>query len=390
MNWDSLDILKEISLGEDSTKQFKQSIENADKLGREFCAFSNSNGGIIYIGVKDDNTILGISKEELAKYNQLIANAATNNVKPAIYPLTKVVELDGKILLLVQVPEGSFKPYSNSAGIHYIKSGSDTRNVSQMELLRLFQQSNLINFDETLTLAKVIDKETSQGVNLAKFYTFFERTRGYEFNTAGISVEKALENMNLANAGFFTLAGLLLFANNPQGFKPYCIIRAVSYYGNEISDDRFKDRNDCSGTLDEQFRAAMNFLKNNLFHVQKESSFNQQGSLEIDERALEEAIVNAILHRDYSKNAVIRLLIYTDRVEIISPGSLPNHLTVENILNGNSVIRNPIIVSYGTKILPYSGIGSGVPRIIKNHPQTKIVDDKNGEQFKITLLRSLK
>ena len=128
-------------------------------------------------------------------------------------------------------------------------------------------------------------------------------------------------------------------------------------------------------------------LKNNLSFIQKEGSFNQLGALEVSEKALEEAMVNALLHRDYSKNAVIRLLIYKDRIEIISPGSLPNHLTVENILNGNSVTRNPIIVSYATKILPYSGVGSGIPRIIKNHPNTRFLDQKDGEQFLITMYR---
>ena len=160
------------------------------------------------------------------------------------------------------------------------------------------------------------------------------------------------------------------------------------YFGADISDDRFKDKADCLGVLDDQYRGAMNFLKNNLSNIQKDDgSFNQTGSLEISEKALEEAVVNALLHRDYSKNAVTRLLIFKDRVEIISPGSLPNHLTIDNIMNGNSVIRNPTIVSYATKILPYSGIGSGIQRIIKNHPNTKLVNDTDGEQFTITFFR---
>jgi ATP-dependent DNA helicase RecG len=100
-----------------------------------------------------------------------------------------------------------------------------------------------------------------------------------------------------------------------------------------------------------------------------------------------EAVVNALLHRDYSKNAVIRLLVFKDRVELISPGSLPNHLSIENILNGNSVIRNNTIVSFATKILPYSGIGSGISRILKYHPATHFKDDKQGEQFTTIFMR---
>lgn len=351
------------------------------------CAFSNSRGGTIYVGVKDNNSIGGLAQLEIAYYNQLVSNAANENLKPAIYPLTKVVMVDQKLILLIHVAIGPSKPYCTSAGIYWVKSGSDKRKASPQELLRMFQESNMLYVDETITSAEIKELAIGEIVNLSKFYIYYERSRGIEFLTAGVAIQKALENMNLAKEGKLTLAGLLLFGNTPQLYKPYCIIRAVSYYGTNISDDTFKDRNDCSGTLEDQFRGAMNFLKNNLSFVQKAGSFNQPGNLEVDEKALEEAVVNSLLHRDYSKNAVIRLLIFKDRVEIISPGSLPNHLTIENILNGNSIIRNPTIVSYATKILPYSGIGSGIPRILKNHPNTTFIDDRSGEQFTITLFR---
>lgn len=387
-----IDIKKDISLGEDSSRQFKEKIDTAAKLAEEMCAMSNSRGGIIYVGVKDNSSVSGLSQQEIAQYNQYISNSSNENIKPAIYPQTEIIEIDSKLILLIKVSEGPSKPYCTSSGVYWVKSGSDKRKSSPQELLRMFQQSNMMYLDESVTSAEIgtLDNKVEDIINLAKFFVFYESSRGSEFSKAGISVQKAFENMNLVRENKLTLAGLLLFANNPQSIKPYCIIRAVSYFGTEISDDRFKDRVDCLGVLDDQYRGAMNFLRNNLFNIQPSGGgFNQVGVLEIDERALEEAVVNALIHRDYSKNAVIRLLIFTDRVEIISPGSLPNHLTIDNILNGNSVIRNPTIVSYATKILPYSGIGSGIPRIIKNHPNTKLVNDINGEQFTITLFRPI-
>lgn len=387
MDWNNFDIEREIALGEDSSRQFKEKIDTAAKLAEEMCAMSNSRGGIIYVGVKDNGTAGGLTLPEIAQYNQFISNASNENIKPAIYPQTKTAQVDGKLVLLINISDGPSKPYCTSAGVYWVKSGSDKRKASPQELLRMFQQSNLMYLDESITSVSIPEGDVGEVINLAKFYVFYERSRGTVFTQSGITVQKAFENMNLAKEGRLTLAGLLLFSNNPQSVKPYCIIRAVSYFGTEISDDKFKDRVDCIGVLDDQYRGAMNFLKNNLSHVQGDGSFNQAGVLEIEEKALEEAVVNALLHRDYSKNAVIRLLIFKDRVEIISPGSLPNHLTIDNILNGNSVIRNPTIVSYATKILPYSGIGSGVPRIIKNHPATQLKDDKDGEQFTIALLR---
>ncbi len=380
-----MDIISAMQEAVSGICQLTVSIDTEEDLAKEFCALSNGRGGTLYVGVGDDMSIKGLTQTDIFQYNQLIGNAANEMLTPAIYPLTKLVELEGKIVLVIHVSEGTSKPYCTSAGVYWVKSGSDKRKSSPQELLRMFQQSNFLYLDETPTSAAIA--ESTEAINLAKFYIFYEKSRGSEFSTAGVTVQKAFDNMNLAKEGNLTLAGLLLFANNPQAYKPYCIIRAVSYYGVNIADDSFKDRVDCVGTLEDQYRSAMNFLKNNLSFVQLAPGFNQPGQLEIDERALEEAVVNALLHRDYSKNAVIRLFVFKDRVELVSPGSLPNHLTVENILNGNSVIRNPTIVSYGTKILPYSGIGSGIPRIIKNHPATKLQDDKDGEQFTITFYR---
>lgn len=378
------EILDAISLGEDSSRQFKLKFDKAPKLAEEMCAFSNSGGGIIYVGVDDNNTIVGLSEEEQRRINQWVGSASNELIRPSIYPITQSIKIDGKLLLLINIPEGTTKPYCTSDGFYFVKSGSDKRKASPQELLRLFQESSQINLDETLTSSSI------DNIDLAKFYTFFEANFGQEVSATGLTLEQVLNNMNIAREGHFTLGGLLLFGNNVQGIKPYCIIRAVAYAGNEISDNQYNDKRDCIGSLDEQFRTAMIFLKNNLSRIQSEQSFNSAAVLEIDERALEEAVVNALLHRDYSKNAVIRLLIFKDRIEIISPGSLPNHLNVENIKNGNSVMRNPLLCSFGTKILPYSGIGSGVPRIVKNHPATELIDDKNGEQFTIILKRPVK
>lgn len=378
------EILKQISLGEDSSRQLKVRLNNPTHIAVEMCAMSNSLGGTIYVGVNDNCTIEGLSAEEIRKFNSWIAEAASQLIRPAIYPLTQTIQVDGKMILLVEVSEGGSKPYQDNKGAFWVKTGSDKRVASPQELMRLFQQNAQLSLDELVTSADIKD------IDLAKFYTFFERTKGTEFSSLGLKLEQVLSNMNLAKEGKLTLGGLLLFSKNAQDFKPFCIIRSICFSGNDISDDTFIDRRDCVGTLEEQFRSGMIFLTNNLSRIQDKSTFNSSGVLEIDERALEEALVNALLHRDYSKNAVIRLLIFKDRVEIISPGSLPNHLTIENILNGNSVMRNSLLASYGTKILPYSGIGSGIPRIIKNHPETRFINDKEGEQFVTTFKRPIR
>lgn len=375
------EIVKEISLGEDSSRQFKVKLNNPVHIAVEICAMSNSSGGTIYIGVNDDCTLAGLTSEEIRKYNTWVAEAASQLIRPSVYPLTQVVQVEGKILLLVKVSEGTSKPYQDNKGIFWVKTGSDKRAASPQELMRLFQQNNQLTLDEMATSATIDE------IELAKFYTFFEQTKGMEFSSSGLPLEQVLSNMNIAKEGKLTLGGLLLFGRNVQATKPFCLIRAIHFPGCEISDDVFIDKRDCTGTLDEQYRSAMIFLKSNLSHIQNGDSFNSPGILEIDEKALEEVVVNALLHRDYNKNAAIRLLIFKDRVEIINPGSLFNHLTVENIKNGNSASRNYLLVSFGTKVLPYSGIGSGIPRIIKKHPSTDFINDKNGEQFTVIMKR---
>jgi ATP-dependent DNA helicase RecG len=378
------EIVQEINLGEDSSRQFKAKLNNQTHIALEMCAMSNSSGGVIYVGVNDDCTIEGLSPEEIRKFSSWIADAASQLIRPAIYPRTRVVQIEGKMILLIEVSEGSSKPYQDNKGAFWVKTGSDKRVASPQELMRLFQQNAQLGLDEMVTSAEISD------IDLAKYDTFFEQTKGLKFTSTDLNLEQVLNNMNLSKDGKLTLGGLLLFGKNVQKSKPFCIIRAICFPGNELSDNVFIDKRDCTGTLEDQFNSAMLFLKNNLSYIQVQPSFNSPGFLEIDERSLEEAVVNALLHRDYSKNAVIRLFIFKDRVELISPGSLPNHLTVENIKSGNSIMRNSLLASYGTKILPYSGIGSGIPRIVKNHPNTELTNDKEGEQFILVLKRPVK
>lgn len=109
--------------------------------------------------------------------------------------------------------------------------------------------------------------------------------------------------------------------------------------------------------------------------------------MEISPIALEELLQNALTHRDYSKNAPVRILIFDNRVEIVSPGALPNNLTVENIKLGNTVVRNNLVVSFASKLMRYRGLGSGIRRALKEHPATDLINDTDRELFVSVLHR---
>ena len=179
--------------------------------------------------------------------------------------------------------------------------------------------------------------------------------------------------------GNLNLAGLLFFGKSPQGFKPIFHVKAVSFTGNDIAETGYWDSINTEGKVETHYRQCLDFLKRNLRYVQNGKSFNSTGDLEISLVALEEALINAFLHQDYTKSSPIRLLLFENRLEIISLGSLPNHFTVDNILFGDTVIRNNRMVSFGTKILPHRGLGSGIRRIVKEHPNTEFINDVEGQ-----------
>jgi ATP-dependent DNA helicase RecG len=132
----------------------------------------------------------------------------------------------------------------------------------------------------------------------------------------------------------------------------------------------------------------MAFLLRNLRRVQNGKGFNTEGDLEVPHQALEELVVNMLLHRDYFIPAPWRVLIFDNRIELISPGALPNNLTIENIRNGVSSIRNPLIASFATKELPYRGIGTGIRRALAAVPDLGLESDPACNLFTARVPRS--
>ena len=184
------------------------------------------------------------------------------------------------------------------------------------------------------------------------------------------------------------LAGVLLFAEQPEWIVPQFVVKAIRYPGNKIHVTDYLDTEDYSGPLPKIFEGALAFVMRNLHKVQAGRGVNAPGLPEIPEAVFEELLVNALAHRDYLVSAPIRLFVFDDRIEIISPGHLPNNLTVEKIRTGNSNIRNPILVSFVAKgLLPYHGLGSGIKRALEKWPAIDFTDDHDGCLFTATVHR---
>jgi ATP-dependent DNA helicase RecG len=383
------ELLLRIKAGEDSYTQFKRGFEHVNSLAEEMVAFANTAGGIILIGVDEnkDGTgeITGVANTK--DLNNLISNAATENCVPPIYPKMQTIVIEDKVLVALHIAEGLQKPYRTKPGKYLMKAGADKRAISQEELSRMLQESGSFHIEE-LPVRDVLIEPT---LEKSSFYFYFEK----EFGTSLLehlekeqqSLETVLVNLNLANGNELNLVGLLFFGKQPQRFRPSFICKAVSFYGNELEDTRYLSSEDIGGTLDVQYRNGMSFLKANLLKTQDTETFNSLGKLEISEIALEEFLVNALIHRDYSSLASVQLLVFQNRVEINSPGHLVNHLSIENIKSGNAIPRNPILLNYASKILPYRGLGSGIRRALKAHPNTDLINDVANQQFKVVMWR---
>ena len=378
-------LLEIISRDEDSRHQFKADVTNETSLGQEMVAFSNSGGGSIFIGVSNDGTFSGLRREDMGRLNQLVSNAASQQVRPPINPQTENIAAPNGLVMRIVVPDGMSKPYMDKNGVILVKSGSDKRRAtSREEVQRLYQSAGLIHGDEI-----PVSGMTVSDLDLDYFRGFFEKNFGEPLEQQEAALPQILHNMNLMKDGLLNISGALLFAKNPSYRLPVFIVKAIAFPGNEIHETNYLDSRDISGKLADVFHQSMSFVLGNIHHVQGDQDVNAPGQPEIPPIALEELLANALIHRDYFVSAPVRIFVFDNRVEIISPGHLPNNLTVENIKSGNSNIRNPILASFATKILPYRGLGSGITRALKAYPNIQFEDDRDGNFFRVTIGRSV-
>jgi ATP-dependent DNA helicase RecG len=272
----------------------------------------------------------------------------------------------------------------DSKGVIMVKCGANKQPASSREeLQRMFQQSSLVHADETPVHGLGVGD-----IDLPSFETFFQNQFGEALAQQSHPLPQLLSNLNLLGGSeFLNLAGALLFARTPQFRLPTCIVKAVAFPGTSIEGERYLDSRDIVGKLADVYQQALGFIAANTHAIQGTQSVNSLGTPEVPRIVWEELIANALIHRDYFISAPVRLLVFADRVEIVSPGHLPNNLTIENIKAGNSNIRNPILASFAAKLLPYRGLGSGILRALRAYPQIQLIEDRAGNLFKAIVAR---
>lgn len=361
-----LELRELIKKGEGHHLEFKEESVSPDSLKKTIVCFANTDGGKILVGVSNDKLITGVSNADRKMLD--IENVAYNNCDPPVTILQETVVIEDKTIIVVNIPKGTQRPYRTNDGKYYIRSTNLCRDASREELLRIFQSSESIYYDEIpVNRAKFSDFDMNSFRQFLSEYLLTETTNEEE-------LEYYSQNFHLLDKTKTpTVTGILFFGKNPQNFITQARIICAAISGKDISNEPF-DRKEINSTIYQMIRDCESFLKIHLTQKHEIKGFDKEVKEEIPSKALREAVVNAIAHRDYTINQAIRILIFSDRVEIRSPGMLPNTVTVDSMkVGGSHVLRNPTIYNMLIKYGMVTDLGSGVRRIIK------LVKENNGK-----------
>ena len=403
------DILKQINAGEVSGVQFKERILDKYDIACELVAFSNSHGGKLVVGIKDKTgETNALSYSEVQETTNLLSDIASENVVPSILIKIDTVEVEDGNLVVATVKEGLNKPYHDNKGIVWVKNGADKRKVfDNAELAEMMTGCGSFAPDEAGVRDATVndlDATTIKQFLGNRFDRVLENKglTGDAFNEASLDMicsaiakghdcEKILRNLRFIRPdGSLTVAAMLLFGKYTQRWLPMMTAKCICFAGNSIGSKVFRDKvndADMEGNLLHQYDTIMDFFTRNLHNVQVGEEFNSMGKLEIPYTSLVEFTVNSLVHRSLNMKAPVRIFIFDNRVEIHSPGALPNGLTIDDIKAGTSMPRNMFLFNNAIYLLPYTGVGSGITRALDEDINVTFANNDKAQEFVITVWR---
>lgn len=353
---DNIALKERILKGEDFHTEFKEVLPDNETLSKSIVCFANADGGLLIFGVSDSGRITGVSN--LDEAIRRIDDVAFNRCEPAVSILAETVEDEGKTALIVRIPKGLQRPYRTKSGLYYIRASNRCRQASWEEVRRLYQTSESIFFDEA-----PVARAGLPDMDMDYFKEFIEKFMGIAGYDA--LMPNYLKNLRATTSDHQpTLAGVLFFGKKPQEFVTYAKITAAYIPGNDLAAPP-ADKKDLTGKIPDLLGDTLRFFRLYLKERHEIKGFEPEVHPEIPEEVLREGLVNAVAHRDYTVTAPIRIFIFENRVEIRTPGRLPNTVTVESMKLGSHVLRNPTIYNFLNKIGMVTDIGSGIPRMIK-------------------------
>ncbi len=375
------DVLALISAGEGQTVEFKRDISQRSDTAGELIAFANTGGGTVLVGVADDAVIVGVSDPEAVM--NAIANISRDNCRPSLYPIIERVDVNGLPVIAARVEKHTGPPFENNSGQCYIRVGASKQLATPQQRARILQRAGLYHFDETPVFSAGLED-----LDRDAFQKYFERLSRQTVEQTGLSWERLLEGTRVAvlvdDTYRLTVAGLLVFGLNPQQHMRQSRLSAVRFLGDDTTADRISPQ-EFAGPLAQLIRQAEEYA------LQYNGAYSRiEGFVRHDQPiyplpVLREAVVNAVVHRDYSiAGSQVRLFIFDNHLEVRSPGRLPNSMTLESIRLYNHESRNPLIAQFLNRLGLIEEFGAGIPNMIRHmreHNGTEPAFALEGEEF---------
>ncbi len=383
---DKRTLMERLRLGEDSETELKSVAHDGFQLtsglqqavAKEIVAFANGGGGLVVLGAEDSGEVTGTGTlKQTDDILVLISTICQTRIRPALHCHTKKLEIDGKIVIMVEVPSWSpNRPYRTDRTF-YLRDGAMAREATQEELVRMLQSQ-----------ATHLDEQPARGASRedlddAEIQRFFKATYPNEVRDPAAY----LRALKCLDGEVPTVTGILFFGKEPQRFFPDAVVLGIQFPGDRTGLE-MKDKKELRGTLFHQMEAAQEFLS---IHVPSPSTVEGWTRKErgIPVPVLREALQNALAHRDYNAASQTRIFVYDDRVEIINPGILLNRLTKESItLGGISQKRNPAIAALLARKAGRENAGLGVLAMFDMMREAGLPEpeiDLVGGHFKIVL-----
>ena len=394
------ELLESISNGESSGVEFKRDVLQNHELAKELVAFSNLDGGMMVLGVDDDGRIAGLTRDRLEEW---VMTACRDKIRPGIIPFFETVRdvQPGVNVAIVRVPRG-FSVHSrwhNNRHTYYIRVGTQSREPTPEELSRLFQQRGTFRAE-----LRPVSGSTIDDLDRRRLKDYFVRVRQQDVPADGDEAgwRTLLVNTEVMVEEGTTLSGMLLFGITPNRFLPQAGIDAAAFPGLEkdyAARERRALRGPMTPLMDRRGAVleaglvdqALEFVRRNTaMTASLEGGARRFERPVYPDEAVREAVVNALVHRDYLlANTDVELAAYWDRLEIISPGRLPNGITPERMRAGTRAARNQLLKDVMRDYGYLEHMGMGVPRKIvrgmREHNETDPDLVEEGERFIVRL-----
>jgi predicted HTH transcriptional regulator len=359
-------LLSEIAAGEDTFLELKEAVfrgnqiligdagRAAPEIAEAFCSIANTQGGVVVFGIRKDGAVAGIPAEKRDLLEQFVINVGLNNCRPMIEPVLNWMQLPDenqmmKLCLKVDIPKSRYYVHQTSDGRFLKRVGSHRHPIPPDQLGRLLAARNLlVPFEERPVLGAGLDIIDPGRVN-----SYYQNRFKRSFSSDGLTFERLLINLKLAvkmdENVMPTNLGAILFTEQPEQYLGGTYIDIAAYKGT-VADGETADTKRITGPVSEQIVKTIRYFQTSplIATVSRKEAMGRKDLPAYVDTALQEAVVNAVVHRDYEvTGSQIIIRIFLDRIEIQNPGGLHNTLTEEALYTGcQPVRRNQLLAGF--------------------------------------------